>query len=417
MLSHRTKLSPAVGYAWFRSRTPRRELITHLRHADMPRKLDGKRNYSNVMYAVAGEAAANVAGTSYEQLVHDKVLAPLGLAANTGFSQSAMKKLPNHASPYYADSFAQAQKGEFREAKYDEIYMAFSPAGDLHSNVLDLVKWGKVVVDGGMLDGKQVLNKENVKMTVTSQSIVPQGTRMSEFSDSFTYGLGWGLMTYKGHNCYLHSGEYPGSSANLMLFPDDDLIIAQLANIEPTDLLHYARFFIADKVLDLPTQQDWLFDNAVKDTAAVYEEYAADREGKNLPKRIEGRPSVLPREELVGEFKSPLYGVITIVSVSTPVALGADEGKEKKGEEEEEEEGLEIHYHEFRNKLEYYHFETFKTVLDDGFVPGYARLVSFETGADGRISGLSIDFESPDMVRFVKVKTSVVATAVTEKEE
>jgi CubicO group peptidase (beta-lactamase class C family) len=171
----------------------------------MPRKLTGKSNYSNVMYAVAGEAAANVAGTSYEQLVHDKVINPLGLAANTGFSQSAMKKLPNHASPYSADSFAQAQKGEFREAPYDDIYMAFSPAGDLHSNVLELVKWGKVIIDGGMLDGKQVLNKENVQMTLTPQSIVRQEMKTPLFLHSYTYGLGWGLVTYKGHNCYTHS--------------------------------------------------------------------------------------------------------------------------------------------------------------------------------------------------------------------
>lgn len=155
-----------------------------------------------------------------------------------------------------------------------------------------------------------------------------------------------------------------------------------------------------------------MFDNSVKDTAEAYEEYAGDREGKNLPKRIKGRPSVLPREEMVGEFKNPLYGVITIVSVSTPVALGADEAKEK----EEGKEGLEIHYNEYRNKLVHYHFETFKTVLED-LTPGYARLVSFETGADGRVSGLGIDFEDPDMVQFVKVKTSVVATTVTEKEE
>lgn len=186
-----------------RSRIPRRVLITRLRHASMPQKLSPNLNYCNAMYAVAGEAGANVAGTTYEQLVQDKIITPLGLS-NTGFSQKTMKELENHASPYYADSFSKAQAGEFRRGEYDEIYMAFAPAGDMHSNVLDLLKWGKVVVDGGKEEGgKQVLSKENVAMTVTPQTIVLRKS-IPEMSISFTYGLGWGLASYKGRNFYTH---------------------------------------------------------------------------------------------------------------------------------------------------------------------------------------------------------------------
>lgn len=134
------------------------------------------------MYAVAGEAAANVAGTTYEQLVHDKILTPLGLS-NTGFSQKAMKESENHASPYHADSFSKAQAGEFRTGEYDEIYMAFAPAGNLHSNVLDLLKWGKVVLDGGKVEGgKQMLSKESLEMTVTRRvSFHRRGPRRCRF--------------------------------------------------------------------------------------------------------------------------------------------------------------------------------------------------------------------------------------------
>ncbi|KAF9124241.1 hypothetical protein BGX30_001041 [Mortierella sp. GBA39] len=378
----------------------------------MPQKLTPKFNYSNVMYAVAGEAAANVAGTTYEQLVHDKILTPLGLS-NTGFSQKAMKKLENHASPYHADSFSKAQAGEFRGGEYDEIYMAFAPAGDLHSNVLDLLKWGKVVVDSGKVgggEGKQMLSKEGVEMTVTPQSIV-RPKRTPEMSISFTYGLGWGLATYKGRNCYTHSGAYPGSSANLTLFPDDDLIIAQLANIHPTELTLYADYFIADKILNLPsysasTQQDWLFDEAVKATEKEYEVLEEEREGKGLPTRIEGTMSVLPREDMVGQFVNPLYGVITIARV----VPHKEEGKD------DEEEGLEFRYNEYRNKMEHYHYETFKAVLEDLGV-AEARLVSFEAASDGHVAGLSINFEEPDLVRFVKVKTPITTTTVAEKEE
>ncbi|KAF9276971.1 hypothetical protein BGZ88_001432 [Linnemannia elongata] len=327
----------------------------------------------NVMYAVVGEVAANVAGTTYEQLVHDKVITPLGLS-NTGFSQKAMKKLENHASPYHADSFSKAQAGEFRKGEYDEIYMAFAPAGDLHSNVLDLLKWGKVIVDGGKVKGgKQVLSKESVEMTVTPQT-----------------------------------GAYPGSSANLRVFPDDDLIIAQLRSINSSALGVYTDFFIADKILNLPTYstgEDWLFDKAVKATAEIYEDLEKDREGKGLSTRVEETVSVLPREDMVGRFANPLYGVITIARVIPD----KDEGKD------EEEEGLEFSYNEYRCKMEHYHYETFKVVLEDLGV-FEAKLVSFEAGSDGHVARLSINFEEPDLVRFVRVKTSI-ATTVADKEE
>ncbi|KAF9117315.1 hypothetical protein BG015_007039 [Linnemannia schmuckeri] len=107
---------------------------------------------------------------------------------------------------------------------------------------------------------------------------------------------------------------------------------------------------------------------------------------------------------MVGQFANPLYGIVTIISIS--------QSKEKEGKDE----GLEFRYNEYRSKVEHYHYETFKTVLVD-LGATEARLVSFETGSDGHVSGLSINFE-PDLVRFVKVKTSVEATAtVAEKEE
>ncbi|KAG0350998.1 hypothetical protein BGX24_007952, partial [Mortierella sp. AD032] len=115
MLSHRTGM-PNVILNWHNSRESRREIIKRLRYMDgIPRKLGVTTQYNNVMYAVAGEAAANVAGTSYEDLVTNKVIRPLGLH-NTGFSTVNMKKThpDNYSMPHMADSFEAAQRGELR---------------------------------------------------------------------------------------------------------------------------------------------------------------------------------------------------------------------------------------------------------------------------------------------------------------
>ena len=111
-----------------------------------------------------------------------------------------------------------------------------------------------------------------------------------------------------------------------------------------------------------------MFDEAVKATAKSYEALE-EREGKELSAQIEGTVSVLWREDMVGQFVNPLYGIITIARVIPH----KDERKE------EEEEGLEYRYNEHRSKMEHYHYETFKTVLEDLGV-AEARLVGFEAG-------------------------------------
>ncbi|KAG0276323.1 hypothetical protein BGZ95_007694 [Linnemannia exigua] len=415
LLSHRTRIPSFVENSWMRSRVPRRDLIKRLRHIaveDMPSKLTSEMNYCNAMYAVAGEAAANVAGTSYEQLVHDKIFAPLGLS-NTGFSQSVLKTLPNHAAPYYADSFENAEKGVFQEGEYDEIYMAFSPAGDIHSNVLDLVRWGECVKDGGKLDGKQVLEKENIEMTLTPKTIVLTKNPGPDFAHTMTYGLGWGFGSYKGHVYYTHSGGYPGYAARMSIFPNDDLVIAQLCNIHTSYLQLPIDFYVADMLLDLPSCKDWLFDFAVKRTRDVYEEVAVENQG-NLPEKAEGKPSMLEQGELIGEFEHPVLGRVTVVNV---VPEKRDETKE---EEEKNGEGrLEFRYNEFKSILEHYHFESFKVVLVD-LGDSLPVLITFQTGSDGHVSGVVVGFEKP--ICFTKVRKAAdqeptATTAAAVKEE
>lgn len=166
-------------------------------------KLGSKMSYSNIMYSVAGEAAANVEGTLYEKVVETKVLKPLGLT-NTGFSPMEMKNRPNYSMPFFAASFKDAQEGSFTMAPLDEIYMTRAPAGDMYSNVLDLVRWGKAVMNNGNVDGKQVLNKESMQEILKPHSLIDIPEPSPEFGRLAAYCLGWGLNTFRGRTVYAH---------------------------------------------------------------------------------------------------------------------------------------------------------------------------------------------------------------------
>ncbi|KAF9183236.1 hypothetical protein BGZ51_004158 [Haplosporangium sp. Z 767] len=371
LLSHRTGLPP-IDIGWFRNTEKRIDLIKRIKHVPLDSKLRSKSNYSNVMYAVAGEAAANIAGTSYEHLVEAKILKPLGLL-NTGFSVTEMKKRPNHAMPYEAASFEDAQKGKFILGYLDHIYMADAPAGDLYSNVLDLVRWGRVIMKLGELDGKQVLNKESVTELLSGHTFMENTRRSSEFAPVLAYGLGWMVDTYKGQILYRHSGSNPGFISNLTIYPDADLVIAHLTNIDSTGLPAYTSYYIADELLNLPKTQDWLSDAAIKATQMQYDQKAKGAKG-DFPERQKDRPSSHGLEAFVGDYMNPVFGDVSICLETR---------------DDDETEALYFKLRVFDSKLVHYHYDSFTTTLID-FTVKMAFLVTFQTGADGTVVGFEL---------------------------
>ncbi|KAF9342571.1 hypothetical protein BGX26_007264, partial [Mortierella sp. AD094] len=302
-----------VERSWVRTEAARKDLIKRLRIVEMPYKLDSMTQYNNIMYSVAGEAAANVAGIPYEDVVRGKVLKPLSLT-DTGFSSLEMKKRStNYAMPYNASSYEDARKGLFQQKPLDESYMNLAPAADMYSNVLDLVRWGRVVMKNGELDGKQILNKESVQETLSARTILSARRRVDrpELAPVVTYSLGWALSSYKGHTFYWHSGSVPWFTSDLIIFPDDDLVIAQLFNVQISDLSCNLTYYIVDELLDLPRTKDWVFEEAVKETKASYDDVAKEVAG-NLPERVPNRPETHPSQSYVGKYSNPIYGDISI---------------------------------------------------------------------------------------------------------
>ncbi|KAG0268144.1 hypothetical protein BGZ96_006790, partial [Linnemannia gamsii] len=102
--------------------------------------------------------------------------------------------------------------------------MSRAPAGDAYSNVVDLVRWGKTAMDLGKVDGgKQVLNDTSIVETLNAHTFLYAGQRGPEYAPAMTYGLGWIQDSYQGHNFFRHNGAVSGFTANLIMFPYDDL--------------------------------------------------------------------------------------------------------------------------------------------------------------------------------------------------
>ena len=202
---------PDLDLSWMWGNETRRNLIKRIRHVPVVSKLSSKVNYNNVMYCVAGEAAANVAGVPIEQLVHNKIFKPLGFSS-MGFTMGEMSKSSDFAVPFLTETYEDAVAGRFVELPLDGAAEKSAAAGDMYSNVLDLARWGQVVMNEGAQNGKQILSKEGVAMTLTGHTIYDPKVRDLDRGLSDQYGMGWLLDSYKGNNLYEHSKDAPDTS-------------------------------------------------------------------------------------------------------------------------------------------------------------------------------------------------------------
>ncbi|KAF9143140.1 hypothetical protein BGX30_001260 [Mortierella sp. GBA39] len=376
-LSHCTPV-PLTDMAWFRNGFLPRVLISQLKHLDMPSKMSPFVSYNNLIYAVAGEAAASVAGMTYAELIETKILYPLGLK-DAGLSMPEMKRRPNYAMPYDAASYEEAKKGIFGEGYMDDIPMADAPAGDIFMNVLDLTKWAGVIV----------LNKESVQETLKSHNYAHLPQRRRDFAPTLDYGLGWLLNTYKGHTYMQHGGGNPGYRSNVAFYPDDGLLVAYLTNINITDLPSKLSFYIADGLLGLHKTDDWINVTVLKRTQEI----------RQHPERVENKPYTHELTDYVGDYTHPVYGKIVVTL-------------EKDGEK-----ALHMKLRTLKSQLEHYHFESFKGRVQDFSTKGNVFL-TFVTGANGDVEAAEVILPRElDTLTFKKSEVSKTGDAITPKEE
>ena len=76
----------------------RDEILRRVRFLRPSWSLRSQFGYQNVMYLAAGQAVAKVTGKSWDDVVQERIFAPLGMTTNT--TTRPLAELPNVASPH-----------------------------------------------------------------------------------------------------------------------------------------------------------------------------------------------------------------------------------------------------------------------------------------------------------------------------
>jgi CubicO group peptidase (beta-lactamase class C family) len=302
LLSHRTGLEPANALFHF-FHYDRAELLQRVQFLPSERPFRTSMLYSNILYMVAGELTARVAGTTWADLIRHRVIEPAGM---TSTFVETRPTGGNVASPHM-------RMGGIQKPIPPFDFTMVGPAASIYTNAEDLARWLRLQLNDGMLDGKQIISRASM-IEMHSPQIIIQTTpeqrqaRLVEFFGG--YGMGWQIMDYRGEPLLWHSGNADGMPSYMALLPKQKLGIAVMMNTWAAGYLHTA---LANKILDTylsVPDRDWSGEQLARIKQALQEEQA-DRAKVEARRKAAASP-VRPLAEYGGTYEAPLWGEIQV---------------------------------------------------------------------------------------------------------
>jgi CubicO group peptidase (beta-lactamase class C family) len=172
-----------------------------------------KYQYSNAGINTAGRIIEVVSGMPYEDFLQKRLFDPLGMKDTTFWpSEEQLQRLAKSYRP-------NAAKTDLEETTIGQLKYPLSdrqrqpmPAGGLFSTAGDLGRFCRMVLNGGVLDGKRYLSEAAMAAMTSKQT----GDAIKD-----TYGLGWST----GGGTFGHGGAY---ATNMTIDPKRGLVMVFL---------------------------------------------------------------------------------------------------------------------------------------------------------------------------------------------
>jgi CubicO group peptidase (beta-lactamase class C family) len=370
LLTHRSGL-PRHDLVWYNNQDlTRRQLVERIAFLPPNKRLRETWQYNNLMFLTAGVLIEELTGKPWESAVRDRILSPLGMKRST-FSDAEAVRDGDHAQPY------REKDGKVSEVAFREVGN-MGPAGSISSSANEMALYALLQLSHGRADGKQLLQASTIAEIQTPQMAVGRTSDDPDVSAP-VYGMGWFVDSYRSHARVSHGGNIDGFSALLTLFPNDDLAIVALANLEGTPLPGVVTNHIADQLLRLDPR-DWNADRLAKRNAA--RAVAKDAESKKAVVRKIGTRPTHPLADYAGEYENPGYGVLTIGLVKQQLVAT---------------------YNHITTPLEHWHYDVFNAMRVESDPTFEDMKYHFRDDVSGNIAIVEAPFEpSVDPIVFRK---------------
>lgn len=190
-------------------------------------------NYSNPNFMLAGLVAERAAGTPYRDLFRESLWEPAGMTSTT-FDPLQVVAWGNYSYGHYYDA---AEDREYVLGPRDNDLWVLGPAVGAFSNVVDLVRWALLLMDGG-----------GPVLSPWSAATMQDRQQWMHYTPDLFYGYGVMIEAYEGLDVRQHGGNVAGYGTYLLWVPERRFAVALLTNV--TSSLSNAAYCIVDKVLD-----------------------------------------------------------------------------------------------------------------------------------------------------------------------
>jgi CubicO group peptidase (beta-lactamase class C family) len=218
------------GEVWESLEFPRGdELLARLGEAELVLAPGERWHYSNLAYALLGEVVARVSGTTFSELVDERLIGPVGL------SRTTWRSVDPAAVGYYVDPYARTLQAEpSLEGDGAEA------VGSLWSTPADLCRWAVHLASLEAMHQVQIMDD----------------------TDSWTLGHGLGLqLVRRGERVYFgHGGAMPGFLAMLLGRRADGIGAALVTNAStPSAAVEEITMELLEQALEsfAPAQAPW----------------------------------------------------------------------------------------------------------------------------------------------------------------
>jgi len=376
-LTVRDLLTHRVGVArfdniWIASPFDRAEILRRTRH--LP-QTDGFRrgyNYNNILYIAAGELAAEVAGTSWDSLMEERIFGPLGMERSTTRA-SVVEERGNVA---HAHTLIDGEVHPVPRRDYDAI----GGAGAAWSSAWEMARWVRLHLAQGSFQGNRILSEDALTEMYSPQTVIPIDTvsvRLFPSNHFQAYGLGWRLKDLHGRKLVHHSGSINYTRTQVTVIPDEGIGIVAMANLSTSNLQLALSHWILDR-LQGREPADW---SGQYLELAKRSRKASERAETELEEaRLAGVGPSLPLDAYAGTYEDDLFGMLR-VELSEGVA-GSEEG-----------DGVDalvlLYSPEYVADLEHWHQDAFRVHWRR---PGAGRtFVRFSVDTRGRVTSAELD--------------------------
>ena len=260
-------------------------------------------HYSNWGITEAGVAAADAAGTTWEDLADTMLFQRIAMDSSS-FRYADFEARDNKAVMHVSVG---PREDKVWEHRYERNNDAAAPAGGLSSTVVDMTKFLQLQLGDGTFDGEEVIDADALQVTHVPHQELSQPT-VPGVRTAF-YGLGWNVSYDEVGRVQLdHSGAFPaGASTNVMLMEGEQLGIVTLTNSQTRGVPEGINSAFLDIATHGEQTVDWL---------GAYGKIFADMDGNSPGEKWAATPAAaavpLPLDAYVGTYDNSYYGPLTV---------------------------------------------------------------------------------------------------------